>query len=582
MGLQSDAVVRGLTIRGARAGSPLGGNPDSTAGAGIWVRNSTVLIEDCVLDDNACHFGGGIYVKGGTGSISSTVFTSNEAYNGGGGLYLFDAAMEVVDCVFQGNVAGSEGGGSRVTTGASSFTNCSFTGNVANGGGGLSWSPTDSANSLVLTGCSITGNQGLTWAGGIAAQPDLPGVTLFSTILCGNIADDPETNQFYGDLIDDGSNTICPNVDCDGNGIEDGDEIADGTANDCDLNGVPDACDPDVDGDGTIDACDGCPEDPNKTDPGTCGCGAEDIDSDGDGLPDCVENEIDAGIVWSTDQGGEGQLYAQVVFSVGVTWAEARAFAVGLGGDLASIATNGEAAVIKPYLLGQDVFRGWIGLYQDVSAPDFAEPAGGWRWSDGTPLVYTDWLDGEPSNQSLSGLAEDFGMIAGAGNQPPLGWNDKAGRLPTALIEWSDDCDGNGVIDRIEVLNGGDCNGNGQLDACDVLSGESLDVNQNLVPDECEDTLEFDVPGSFATIAAAIDAALDGSVITLGAGTYNEAIDFGSKNLVLQGDASDPSSVVLDGSGLEVPVVTIVGLQSDAVVRGLTIRGARAGSPLNG
>jgi hypothetical protein len=32
----------------------------------------------------------------------------------------------------------------------------------------------------------------------------------------------------------------------------------------------------DMDGDGTLDGCDGCPSDPNKTAPGICGCGASD------------------------------------------------------------------------------------------------------------------------------------------------------------------------------------------------------------------------------------------------------------------------------------------------------------------
>ncbi len=46
----------------------------------------------------------------------------------------------------------------------------------------------------------------------------------------------------------------------------------------------------DTDGDGTGDACDGCPNDPNKVAPGTCGCGVADsllvnwyLDGDGDG-----------------------------------------------------------------------------------------------------------------------------------------------------------------------------------------------------------------------------------------------------------------------------------------------------------
>jgi hypothetical protein len=35
---------------------------------------------------------------------------------------------------------------------------------------------------------------------------------------------------------------------------------------------------------------DGCPDDPNKSTPGQCGCGTADTDSDGDGVPDCSDN----------------------------------------------------------------------------------------------------------------------------------------------------------------------------------------------------------------------------------------------------------------------------------------------------
>jgi hypothetical protein len=46
----------------------------------------------------------------------------------------------------------------------------------------------------------------------------------------------------------------------------------------------------DADSDGVPDCFDECPADPNKTDPGTCGCGVEDTDSDGDGVADCLDN----------------------------------------------------------------------------------------------------------------------------------------------------------------------------------------------------------------------------------------------------------------------------------------------------
>ena len=48
--------------------------------------------------------------------------------------------------------------------------------------------------------------------------------------------------------------------------------------------------DTDSDLDGTADCNDSCPEDPDKTDPGICGCGVEDIDSDSDGIMDCGDN----------------------------------------------------------------------------------------------------------------------------------------------------------------------------------------------------------------------------------------------------------------------------------------------------
>ena len=47
---------------------------------------------------------------------------------------------------------------------------------------------------------------------------------------------------------------------------------------------------PDGDNDGVCDQLDGCPTDPNKTEPGACGCGVADVDTDNDGLADCIDN----------------------------------------------------------------------------------------------------------------------------------------------------------------------------------------------------------------------------------------------------------------------------------------------------
>jgi hypothetical protein len=76
-------------------------------------------------------------------------------------------------------------------------------------------------------------------------------------------------------------------IDCNGNGIDDQSEIDSGAADDCDGNGIPDECQQDNDSDGTIDACESCPNDPDKLEPGDCGCGTADVDSDSDGTLDC-------------------------------------------------------------------------------------------------------------------------------------------------------------------------------------------------------------------------------------------------------------------------------------------------------
>jgi len=78
-----------------------------------------------------------------------------------------------------------------------------------------------------------------------------------------------------------------PTPDCNGNGVVDDQDIASGFSEDCNSDGVPDECQADTDGDGVIDPCDGCPNDPDKTDPGLCDCGVPDSDNDADGVIDC-------------------------------------------------------------------------------------------------------------------------------------------------------------------------------------------------------------------------------------------------------------------------------------------------------
>jgi hypothetical protein len=83
---------------------------------------------------------------------------------------------------------------------------------------------------------------------------------------------------------------VIPQADSDGDAAAD---CADGCPQDPNKT-APGACgcnvpDTNTDGDAFADCVDGCPIDPLKSAPGQCGCGVAEVDSDGDGLMDCAD-----------------------------------------------------------------------------------------------------------------------------------------------------------------------------------------------------------------------------------------------------------------------------------------------------
>lgn len=84
--------------------------------------------------------------------------------------------------------------------------------------------------------------------------------------------------------FDPGTGCHCSELDSDGDTVNDCDDVCPGEDDTLD-----------ADNDGTPDGCDDCPNDPNKTEPGQCGCGTPDTDTDGDGVADCNDNCITVG-----------------------------------------------------------------------------------------------------------------------------------------------------------------------------------------------------------------------------------------------------------------------------------------------
>lgn len=110
----------------------------------------------------------------------------------------------------------------------------------------------------------------------------------------------------------------------------------------------------------------------------------------------------------------------------GNTWTNAEAEALTLGGHLVTINDAAENTFVYNTFnsLGGVPRALWLGLRQPPGSP---EPAAGFTWVDGSPVTYTNWVTGEPNNNSANG-AQNWAMIwpAGANVSPnsPSKWND--------------------------------------------------------------------------------------------------------------------------------------------------------------
>ena len=189
-------------------------------------------------------------------------------------------------------------------------------------------------------------------------------------------------------------------------------------------------------------------------------------------------------VQWRVEDGGNGHWYQGVVAD-GCTWTSARTAALAMGGDLVSLGTQAESDWVYAQIASQPTL--WnnrigprIGLVQD---PTGAEPVGGWGWSDGTPLKYTNWnIDGFYGQPNpVDGdqcIDSDFGGYYGWPNIPMDSWGSYQDSHVSAchweafrsyIVEWSADCNADNVVDYGQCIDGSllDTNGNNTPDCCE-------------------------------------------------------------------------------------------------------------------
>ena len=332
--------------------------------------------------------------------------------------------------------SGPNGTGTLVSTSTFGANSNGPAGNKYNTWNPNSWSWTDDARSITLTG---TGNF---WAlDNISFEntPPCPGGDCNNNGVC-------DANELAGN-------------DCNGNGVLDVCDISSGAAQDCNGNGTPDSCDiasgtPDCNGNGVPDSCDiasGAPDCNNNGRPDSCDLqNGSSLDCNGNGIPDSCD--IASGN--ANDVNGNGIP------------------------DSCETDCNGNGV--------PDAYEVAAGLTPDCNLngiPDSCDIAGGATDCDSDGVIDScELAAGSAADCNGNGTLDNCDIASGA---PDCNSNGRPDSCDIASGS-SPDCNGNGVPDSCDLAAGTpDCNANGIPDSCDLSSG-TPDCNGNGIPDSCD------------------------------------------------------------------------------------------------
>ncbi|QEC70858.1 hypothetical protein FSB73_03350 [Arachidicoccus ginsenosidivorans] len=159
-GLTSGAELDGFIITGGNANQ----------GGGIYNKNVSPIIRNCIFENNsATSYGGGMYNGGGsTPTVINCIFTRNTSAGIGGGINNSESSVHIINCIIWGNHSANGGGGIYTVGSNPAITNTIIWNNTA----------TKSANGLyngnagrpVISYCNIQ-DQVLSGAGNISQDP---------------------------------------------------------------------------------------------------------------------------------------------------------------------------------------------------------------------------------------------------------------------------------------------------------------------------------------------------------------------------------------------------------------------------
>ena len=196
-------------------------------------------------------------------------------------------------------------------------------------------------------------------------------------------------------------------------------------------------------------------------------------DYDGDNVPDCCERGVacEVGaypVEWRATEGGNGHWYRTLRTTTRTNFDFKVGAARSIGAELASIADGNENQFVFTMAKSSGVFAGRVCL--GGRRCDGCQ----WRWVDGTPWSFEPWGPGEPGNPGDVHV-EMFISIGAPGTWADV-W-DFDGSERAYAVEWSADCDSDGIVDYGQILRGErpDANANGVPDGCECFTDLNSD-----------------------------------------------------------------------------------------------------------
>ena len=193
-------------------------------------------------------------------------------------------------------------------------------------------------------------------------------------------------------------------------------------------------------------------------------------------VPDCCERS-EACVIghypaqWRATDGGNGHWYRDDHQFAAVSFGERNRYATAIGAHLATVTSQPEHEFVLKVafpsgLLGSDDAWPALGGHKAANSEQ-------WVWVTQEPFVYAPFSP-DPPHPEL----EQYLMMWGHQLYVPLLWWTGNGTptITRAIIEWSADCNSDGIVDYGQILTGAlaDANSNGIPDSCECATNPSL------------------------------------------------------------------------------------------------------------